>query len=440
MSKKSLDDLFLLVKENFNEENVSDEKKENKQNYNNNFCNSCQEDSIKNIKGELICVKCSINYGTVIDNTAEWRFYGSDDSKFSDPNRCGMPTNLLLPEFSLGSVIPFRCNESWEMRKIRNYNTWIGSCYREKSLYNVFESLSSRAKSYGIPNCIIEDAKYKYKIISEVKISRGENRIGIIASCLFIACYENNSRRSIKEISEIFKISPTSMTKGFKKFNETMLILSPELKKKFNYSISESIDFINRFCSNLNLDNEIVNICKYVCKEIEFYDLVSENTPTSKAAGSIYLVSYLFDLNISKKSISSICSTSEVTISKCFIKLIDYYIYLIPENMLQYLAIDFIHKFSNTLIKYFNKEIKDLFLKQSLELFQKCVASNFINNNRHITFLAASIVYYLVLKNNFTNININEIYSLFHIKEKSILTLYKKLQKYIDEKKIILNP
>jgi transcription initiation factor TFIIIB Brf1 subunit/transcription initiation factor TFIIB len=349
-----------------------------------------------------------------------------------------MPSNVLLPEFSLGSVIPFRCNESWEMRKIRNYNTWIGSCYREKSLYNVFESLTSRAKNYGIPNVIIEDAKYKYKIISEVKISRGENRIGIIASCLFIACYENNSRRSIKEISEIFKISPTSMTKGFKKFNETMLTLDPELKKKFDYSISESIDFINRFCSNLNLDEDIIEICKNVCKEIEYYDLVSENTPTSKAAGSIYLVSYLFNLNISKKNISSICSTSEVTISKCFIKLIDYYIYLIPENMLKYLAIDFIHKFSNSLIKYFNKEVQETFLKKSLKLFQKCIQINFINNNKHVTFLAASIVYYLVLENNFTNININEIYSLFHIKEKSILLLYDKLKKCIEEKKIIL--
>lgn len=434
MSNKSLNDLFSLVKENFNIDN----KKEEVKKFSNTFCNNCETETIKNIKGELICIGCSVNYGNVIDSSAEWRFYGSEDSKFSDPNRCGMPSNVLLPEFSLGSVIPFRCNESWEMRKIRNYNTWIGSCYREKSLYNVFESLSIRAKNYGIPGCIIEDAKYKYKIISEVKISRGENRIGIIASCLFIACYENNSRRSIKEISEIFKISPTSMTKGFKKFNETMLILAPELKKKFNYSISESIDFINRFCSNLNLDTDIIEICKNVCKEIEYYDLVSENTPTSKAAGSIYLVSYLFDLNISKKNISSICSTSEVTISKCFIKLIDYYIYLIPENMLKYLALDFIHKFSNSLIKYFNKEIQETFLKKSLELFQKCIEMNFINNNKHITFLAGSIVYYLVLENNFTNININEIYTLFHIKEKSILMFYNKLKKYIDDKKIIL--
>ena len=69
------------------------------------YCNFCKDDTINNIKGELICVLCSRTYGNIIDNTAEWRYYGSEDSKNSDPNRCGMPTNSLLPEFSLGSVL-----------------------------------------------------------------------------------------------------------------------------------------------------------------------------------------------------------------------------------------------------------------------------------------------------------------------------------------------
>ena len=338
-----------------------------------------------------------------------------------------MPTNSLLPEFSIGSIIPYRNNESYHMKKIRNYNTWIGSCYREKSLYNVFESISIRAKNYGIPNCIIEDAKYKYKIISEVKISRGENRIGIIASCLFIACYENQSRRSIKEIAEIFKIPATSMTKGFKKFNEIMLSLKPEYKDKFNSCISESIDFINRFCSNLNLEKEIVDICRYVCNKIEYYDLVSENTPTSKTAGSIYLVSYLFDLNISKKDISNICSTSEVTICKCFTKLIDYYIYLIPEDMLKYLALDYIHKFSNSLIKYFNSEIHNKFLQNCLDLFQKCIANDLLENTKYVTFLSAGVVYYNIKKFKFDNLNISNITNLYNIQENNILNSYNKI-------------
>ena len=31
--------------------------------------------------------------------------------------------------------------------------------------------MSSRAKKYGIPNCIIEENKYIYKQVSELKIS-----------------------------------------------------------------------------------------------------------------------------------------------------------------------------------------------------------------------------------------------------------------------------
>tara|TARA_Y100000389_G_C17416338_1_gene493921 strand:+ start:272 stop:1546 length:1275 start_codon:yes stop_codon:yes gene_type:complete len=421
----NFDDLFdLLKKEPKSNDNSINGREDN-------YCSSCLEDSVKNIKGELICILCSRTYGIMIDNTAEWRFYGSEDSKGNDPNRCGMPSNSLLPEFSLGSVIPFKHNESFEMKKIRNYNTWIGSCYREKSLYNVFEGMSMRAKKYGIPSCIIEDAKYKYKIISEIKISRGENRTGIIASCLFIACYENGSRRSIKEIAEIFMIPPTSMTKGFKKFNEIMLTLKPDLKKNFNSCISESIDFINRFCSNLNLDKEIIDICRYVCDYIEKYDLVSENTPTSKAAGSIYLVSYLFDLNISKREISSICSTSEVTISKCFSKLIDYYIYIIPDEMLKYLALDFIHKFSNNLTKYFNREIHNTFLKQSLNTFTQSISLNILENMRHMTILAASCVLYQIKNLELKNIGIYEICNQFHLKEKNILEMYQKLIKKI---------
>ena len=71
-----------------------------------------------------------------------------------------------------------------------------------------------------------------YKKVSETKISRGENRKGIIASCIFIACKKfDKCARSNKEIAEIFKIEPTNMTKGFKKFNEIMLILKKKIKE-----------------------------------------------------------------------------------------------------------------------------------------------------------------------------------------------------------------
>ena len=39
--------------------------------------------------------------------------------------------------------------------------------YKERSLYNVFESIKIQALNHGIPNCIIEEAKNLYKRIAE---------------------------------------------------------------------------------------------------------------------------------------------------------------------------------------------------------------------------------------------------------------------------------
>jgi len=391
------------------------------------FCINCESNTIQNRKGELICNNCGYFSGINIDTGAEWRYYGSEDSKSADPNRCGMPTNSLLPQFSLGSVIPFSRNESSNMKKIRNYALWNNGNYKERALYNVFSDMEIRAKNAGIPSCIIEVAKHMYKQISETKISRGDNRKGIIASCIFIACKKfDKCARSTKEIAEIFKIDPTNMTKGFKKFNEIMLIV--DNKEDSGYDISESLDFINRFCSNLNLEIDTIQLCKYICTKIEEYDLVSENTPTSKAAGTIYLVSYIFNLNISKSDISRTCLTSEVTISKCFSKLIEYYIYLFPYNWLRFLAIDFIHRFSENIDKFYTDEIYQDYIKSSIEILEKALKENFLEDNKFITYLSAGIVYYQIILKNLININIKDICLIYHMSDEKILEYYEKVK------------
>jgi hypothetical protein len=47
-----------------------------------------------------ICKNCSAIVSKMIENTAEWRFYGNDDNRDGDPSRCGLPTNNLLPKSS----------------------------------------------------------------------------------------------------------------------------------------------------------------------------------------------------------------------------------------------------------------------------------------------------------------------------------------------------
>ena len=57
--------------------------------------------------GLLLCNACNNTISNIIDGP-EWRYYGSNDTKSTDPTRCGMPVNELLPESSVGTSISMR--------------------------------------------------------------------------------------------------------------------------------------------------------------------------------------------------------------------------------------------------------------------------------------------------------------------------------------------
>jgi transcription initiation factor TFIIB len=271
---------------------------------------------------DVICMTCGTVQYKNIDYGAEWRYYGFNDNKSSNPTRCGMPTNEFLPKSSLGTVIGTErmTKNFYEMARIRKYHMWNSMPYKERSLYNVINRLNTKATNGGISSSIIEDAKVMYKKLSEMKISRGENRNGLIASSIYMSCKNNGVPRSAKEIASIFNLNITTMTKGCKKFHEIM---------RLNVASTSPDDFIVRFCSKLDRP-DIVEDSLYIVRAADKYSIVSENAPPSIAAGSIYLCSMVRNHGVTKKEISKACEISEVTINKCYKKLVMYVSYLLP--------------------------------------------------------------------------------------------------------------
>ena len=162
------------------------------------------EDNFIPDQGVIKCKICSNVISNISDNP-EWRYYGVSDSRCSDPTRCGMPVNSLLPESSVGSTVSYKSNTK-TMNQIRKYQQYMGMPYKERSLYKVFLEIQETCKKNSIPSIIINESKSLYTIISETKISRGSNRKGIIAACVYFACKECNVARSSKEIANMFNI------------------------------------------------------------------------------------------------------------------------------------------------------------------------------------------------------------------------------------------
>ena len=269
-------------------------------------------------EGQVLCSKCGMIITNILSNP-EWRYYGSNDNKSGDPTRCGMPVNQLLPESSLGSTISTKYNK--DMQKMKKYQSWNGMPYKERSMWKVFTEIARICKENNLLPIISETAKSLYKEVSSLKISRGKNRHGIIAACVFYACKECKVPRSANEIADYFSIKPSIITKGCKQFNEVMRKSKSNKMRVLDSSSITLYDFIDRFCNKLDLSQEDITSIKIICDNSESLQLISENTPPSMAAGCIYLYLKMNNRTIHKKELSDVCKISEVTVNKCYKKL-----------------------------------------------------------------------------------------------------------------------
>jgi transcription initiation factor TFIIB len=275
-------------------------------------CDVCGSERLIADEGQNVCLNCKTIQSRVIDQGAEWRYYGAEDTRDGDPTRCGMPTNDLLPKSSLGSVIGGRRGDNRDIRRIRMYQMWNSMPYWERTLYSVFDKLANNTANHGVPAKVLDDAKVLYKKASEKKISRGENKDGLIASCIYYACLMNKLPRSPKEVARMFHIDPNILTKGNARF-QTLLHM--------NVASSAPDDYIARFGSNLRMEYEDIQACKRLAKRLDELEIVSENAPTSVAAGAIFYYCVRHEIDFTKKQIADVCEVSEVTITKCFKRL-----------------------------------------------------------------------------------------------------------------------
>jgi transcription initiation factor TFIIB len=302
-------------------------------------CSLCKSVLIIMDDGFPTCMNknCGVIYKKVLDYSPEWRFYGAEDKNANDPTRCGNPVNPLLMESSLGCKILCNSKSSYEMKRIRKWTEWGAMPHREKSLYEEFQFITTMAQNSGIPKIFIDDAMSIHKDISEQKMFRGMNRDGIKAASIYISCRLNGCPRTAHEIAEIFNLDKTSATNGCSMAVNILYNIdrSTDSKNTVELCSSTPSSFVDRYCSRLNMNSELIMLCKFVSKKVEQTGLINDNTPHSIAAGIVYFVAQTCNMQTTKTDIKTVCNVSEVTINKCYKKLEAIKSQIIPSCILE---------------------------------------------------------------------------------------------------------
>jgi transcription initiation factor TFIIB len=305
------------------------------------FCDTCDFILCFSEEGFLTCTnpKCGIIYKDIVDKSAEWRYYGADDNHNSDPTRCGMPINPFLQESSYGCTVlaGYGGKVTWEMRKIQRFTRWHSIPYSEKSKYDEFQKISTIAQNSGLPKIIVDDAiKYHTRISEFEQTFRGDNKDGLLLASIYISCRINKYPRTAKELATIFNVDVSCATKGCKIAQVILNDLEKNMPKeeKTNFEKTTPESFIQRYCSRLGINQELTKLCEFISIKIETQNLMPENTPHSIAAGVVYFVSQICQLNVTKQQVRQVSEISEVTINKCFKKMEKIKDTLIPSAIL----------------------------------------------------------------------------------------------------------
>jgi transcription initiation factor TFIIIB Brf1 subunit/transcription initiation factor TFIIB len=263
--------------------------------------------------GWLTCPGCGFQIFGNLDTSAEYRYYGNEDSKSSDPTRCGLPIDPLLPNSSLSTMISGKNNQ------LKRLHSWTSVPYKERSLKIVFDIITNACYSLKLNSSVISMSKSIYHSIRDQQLSRGKNRNALISACIYISCKCNEVKILPQEVCDYFKLEFCDLCDGYKVLSELLI------NSTFHLEIrqSEWNDYLERYCIHLGFDEKEISKVMKLATKINDLSILKKHIPQSFASGVLY---YYIEKNklkhIDKDLIIKVCNISKVTIDKIYAKII----------------------------------------------------------------------------------------------------------------------
>jgi len=338
--------MFAKFKQADPDKEISPEKKELSTKFSEmeNFtCPYCQESTLTVDDGTFVCTSCGKENGIVISEKQEWRsFTDSYDNK--DASRCGMPSNPLLPQSSLGTVAQGNMKFGFSRLQIQN-----AMPSHERSRLDAIKWIKNASKKLSISGVLADMACYLYvKLTENVKVKRGPVRRALMANCQYAICKRKGTGCYVcpEKLSEAYEITVKKFNEGSKLFAELSFYKTNcnNTEKKWGNKLTNSRlsfvkptepeNIIRNVCEKLQLSEIDIASIIYITRNVKKLGVISSKMPQSIAAGCILLhVKEKGMKQIRLNKISNFCTVSDATAKNTYNELKKYKMFIIPKNM-----------------------------------------------------------------------------------------------------------
>jgi len=253
-------------------------------------------------RGEVFCKSC----GIVITDRMEYAEYErgvSHNGPLAQLTMYDMGLHTIIGNNidSAGHRIP---NQS-KFKRLRQWDQRAKSAPRTRSMGAAFTFLYGLRTKMAIPDNVAEQAAYYYRKALDKKIAKGKSTHSMMLACLYVACRETETVRSLDELADAGNVRRTELTKALR-----TAIQNLDLKLK-QYDIAA---FATRIANNLNVKERTKRDALKIVARSRDGRIIDGKNPVAVAAAAVHLAALANAEGLTQKSIVDASKISSVTI------------------------------------------------------------------------------------------------------------------------------
>jgi len=266
-------------------------------------------------RGELVCEYCgAVVEEQIVDQGPDYRVFESGSGESRKHN--GGPEDITKHDKGLTTEIAPKnkdCNGNslsptnramfYRLRKWQKRMRVSNGA--ERNMATAMMELDRIAATMVLSETVKGTAAMIYRRAVKKNLIRGRSIQGVVAASVYAACRQCGVPRTLDEISAACRV-------GRKEIGRTYRFMTRELKLKLLPTNPQ--DYVQRFCSELNLNGEVQNMTTQILRDAHEKEITSGKGPTGVAAAAIYISAIKCNKRRTQKDVADVAGVTEVTI------------------------------------------------------------------------------------------------------------------------------
>lgn len=264
--------------------------------------------------GELFCGMCgSVINEKVEDMGAEWRSFSNEHENRA---RTGAGTTITMHDMGLSTVIdssnrdssgkPLAASIKSSIERLRTWDSRTqAATSTDRNLRQALNEMDKLKTKMGLTDVVIEKAAYIYRKAMEKKLVRGRSIQGLVAACLYAACRDTETPRTLDDISKSINIRRKDVARCYRLIYRELELQMP---------VVDPVKGISRIASEARLIEPTKRRAVVILNQAKESGLVAGKDPMGIAAAALYLACLENGEERSQKDISNASGVTEVTI------------------------------------------------------------------------------------------------------------------------------